>query len=137
MDERATEKGKDWRWLAVMEKNPTFDGVFYFGVTSTGIFCRPSCSSRTPKPENVAFFSESAEAERAGFRACLRCRPLEASFSGPQSELLAKALRLLDANRGDIETVDDLSTELGVSPGHLQKTFKTMLGAGPKEVMDM
>ena len=138
MNEAAIRKERaDWRWEAVKAKNAAFDGVFYFGVTSTGIFCRPSCSSRTPKLENVRFFPDPAVAENAGFRACLRCRPLEAHFAGPQAELLRRALRLLEAEEQAVETVDELAVRLGVSPGHSQKTFRTMLGAGPKEVMDM
>jgi AraC family transcriptional regulator of adaptative response/methylated-DNA-[protein]-cysteine methyltransferase len=139
MKERASQRSNDldWRWLAVTAKNPAFDGVFYFGVKTTGIFCRPSCSSRPPKPENVAFFSNTGDAERAGFRACRRCRPLEDYFPGPQAELIVRAMRLLESESGEVDTVDELCGRLGVSAGHLQKTFKTILGVGPKEVMDM
>lgn len=123
--------------MAVQSKNSAFDGVFYFGVRTTGIFCRPSCSSRPPKRENVAFFSDADEARSAGFRACLRCKPLEAKFSGAQGELIVRALRLLESEGDEVETVDELCSRLDVSPGHLQKTFKAVLGIGPKEVMDM
>jgi AraC family transcriptional regulator of adaptative response/methylated-DNA-[protein]-cysteine methyltransferase len=130
-------KGTDWRWLAVQAKNAAFDGVFYFGVKTTGIFCRPSCSSRQPKRENVAFFDDTKAARSAGFRACLRCKPLEAKFAGTQADLIVRAMRLLESEGDEVETVDELCSRLDVSSGHLQKTFKAVLGVGPKEVMDM
>lgn len=127
----------DWRWSAVAEKDPTFDGVFCFAVRTTGIFCRPSCSSRPPNRENVLFFASPADAEAAGFRACMRCRPKEQYFPGPGAELAARAFELLRDGETEVATIKDLSGRLGVSPGHLQKTFRSVLGLGPKEVMDM
>jgi AraC family transcriptional regulator of adaptative response/methylated-DNA-[protein]-cysteine methyltransferase len=127
----------DWRWLAVKDKKRTFDGIFYFGVKTTGIFCRPSCPSKTPRPENVVFFDMPREAEAAGFRACLRCKPLEEYFPGKNAELIAKAFRSLRETDKEIATIEELSGYLRVSPGHLQKTFKAVLGLSPKEVMDM
>jgi len=132
-----TQSKLDWRWLAVRDKNGRFDGVFYFAVSTTGIFCRPSCSSRTPKPENVSFFSEPKGAQSAGFRACRRCRPLETAYAGKNAELIAKALESLRDKDSETATIDELSSEIGVSTGHLQKTFKAVLGLSPKEVMDM
>src|SRR6185369_14078508 len=127
----------DWRWLAVQEKNPEFDGLFFFGVRTTGIFCRPSCSSKTPRPENVSFFATTAEAEKKGFRACLRCKPLNEYFPGKNAELVAKALETLRNRDLEIVTTAELAAKLRVSAGHLQKTFKAVLGLLPKEVMDM
>ena len=127
----------DWRWLAVRDKNGRFDGVFYFGVRTTGIFCRPSCSSRTPKPANVSFFADPKQAELAGFRACRRCKPLEAAYAGKNAELVTRALGTLRNRDLEVTTIDELSSEIGVSAGHLQKTFKAVLGLSPKEVMDM
>jgi AraC family transcriptional regulator of adaptative response/methylated-DNA-[protein]-cysteine methyltransferase len=127
----------DWRWLAVRDKNSSFDGLFFFGVRTTGIFCRPSCSSKTPKPENVSFFGSTKEAERKGFRACLRCKPLNDYFPGKNAELVAKALEILRNDKLEVATIDELSGRLEVSSGHLQKTFKAVLGLSPKEVMDM
>jgi len=138
-----TERGSsktaenDWRWLAVREKNRAFDGLFFFGVRTTGIFCRPSCSSKTPRPENVSYFATSAEAEKKGFRACLRCKPLNEYFPGRNAELVARALEALRNSDLEIVTTAELSAKLGVSAGHLQKIFKSVLGLSPKEVMDM
>jgi AraC family transcriptional regulator of adaptative response/methylated-DNA-[protein]-cysteine methyltransferase len=127
----------DWRWKAVETKNPEFDGVFFFGVQTTGIFCRPSCSSRSPKRRNVSFFETPVEAERAGFRACLRCKPTKEYSPGPAAVLLSRAFETLRSDADEILTVDDLANHLDVSSGHLQKTFKAVLGLSPKEVIDM
>lgn len=127
----------DWRWLAVEARNEEFDGVFCFGVRTTGIFCRPSCSSRRPKRENVAFFDTAIQAEGAGFRACLKCKPKEEYFPGAGAELVARAFRVFSGEEIEVVTVDGLAASLGVSPGHLQKTFKAVLGLSPKEVIDM
>lgn len=128
---------RDWRWEAVAGKSRAFDGVFFFGVRTTGIFCRPSCSSRRPKRENVSFYFSATDAESAGFRACLKCKPREAKFTEPSSELIAKTFRLLRNKEIEIATVEELCSRLGVSTGHLQKTFKNILGISPKEAMDM
>ena len=127
----------DWQWKAVAAKNRDLDGVFYFGVRTTGIFCRPSCSSRQPKRENVSFYPTADDARRAGFRACMRCKPQDANFTGPDAELVANALRMLRDDEVEIATVDELAAALNVSAGHVQKTFKNMIGVSPKEVMDM
>src|SRR6185436_1747831 len=127
----------DWRWSAVRTRNAEFDGVFYFGVQTTGVFCRPSCSSRSPKRENVRFFITPTDAERAGFRACLRCKPTREYFPGPAARLVARAFEILKSDNDEIPTIDELAERLDVSSGHLQKTFKAVLGLSPKEVTDM
>ena len=128
---------RDWKWHAVETRNREFDGVFYFGVRTTGIFCRPSCSSRRPKRQNVAFFVTPSEAENAGFRACQRCKPKNEYHPGARATLIQKAFEILSSNKGEVPTIDELSNRLDVSAGHLQKTFKSILGISPKEVMDM
>ena len=127
----------DWRWMAVESRNPEFDGVFYFGVHTTGIFCRPSCSSRSPKRQNVSFFATPTEAERSGFRACLRCKPTLEYSPTPAAKLISRAFEILLNDVDDIPTIDEIAKRLEVSAGHLQKTFKTVLGLSPKEVTDM
>ncbi len=126
----------DWRWNAVRTKNGDFDGVFFFGVKTTGIFCRPSCSSKPTRQQNVVYFATPAEAENAGFRACLRCRPKEKYTPSPTAELIARAFALIRSPEHEIATVDQLSGELEVSAGHLQKAFRK-IGLSPKEVIDM
>ena len=134
---QAAQNLTDWQWNAVLTKNRGLDGVFYFGVRTTGVFCRPSCSSRPPKRQNVAFFITPNDAQNAGFRACLRCRPLEATAAEPAAELIANAFRILRNNEIEIATVEDLAGGLNVSSGYLQKTFKNVLGVSPKEALDM
>ena len=125
----------DWQWTAVQKRSREFDGIFYFAVRTTGVFCRPSCRSRSPKRENVRFFVTPTEAENAGFRACLRCKPEQALTVRPGATLVANAFELLHGD--DTPTIDDIAIRLGVSSGHLQKTFKAVLGLSPKEVTDM
>ena len=137
MKQSATQKLKDWQWQAVATKNRELDGVFYFGVRTTGIFCRPSCSSRQPKRENISFFITAADAKNAGFRACLRCKPMDAEIHAPGPDMIANAFRLLRNKELEFATVEDLSAELEVTSGHLQKTFKNVLGVTPKEILDM
>ncbi len=139
MNSRTTKQkvGADWRWHAVESKNQEFDSVFYFGVKTTGIFCRPSCSSKPPKRQNVMFFITPTEAEKAGFRACLRCKPKNEYEPGAGAILIQKAFELLRSEEIEIPTIDELSARLDVSTGHLQKTFKAVLGLSPKEVVDM
>ena len=139
MNEQVTKQNEaaDWRWHAVENKSREFDGAFYFGVKTTGIFCRPSCSSKPPKRQNVTFFITPTDAEDAGFRACLRCKPKNEYEPGPNAVLIQKAFELLRSDEIEIPTIDELSAQLNVSTGHLQKTFKAVLGLSPKEVMDM
>jgi len=127
----------DWRYGIIKGKNPAFDGVFYFGVRTTGIFCRPSCSSRTPRPENVSFFETTADASLAGFRACHRCKPESEHHVSKTASLVAHALNKLQNKELEIATVSDLCAQLEVSSGHLQKVFKEVLRLSPKEVMNM
>ena len=127
----------DWRWQAVETRNHEFDGIFYFGVQTTGVFCRPSCSSKSPKRRNVSFFLSPGDAERAGFRACLRCKPKSEYLPGPKATLIRRAFEFLQVEEMEIPTIDALSRHLDISSGHLQKTFKAVLGLSPKEVIDM
>ena len=120
----------DNRWQAVVDRDRGRDGEFVFAVSTTGIYCRPSCPARRPRPENVSFFVDSAAAERAGFRACRRCRPK--SGLSPQDELVARATTWLDAHVEERVTLPRLATALGVSPGHLQRTFARVTGVSPR-----
>jgi AraC family transcriptional regulator of adaptative response/methylated-DNA-[protein]-cysteine methyltransferase len=120
----------DNRWQAVVNRDRSRDGEFVFAVSTTGIYCRPSCPARRPRPENVSFFADSAAAERAGFRACRRCRP-KAGLS-PQDELVARATTWLDAHVEERVTLPRLAAALGVSPGHLQRTFTRVTGVSPR-----
>jgi AraC family transcriptional regulator, regulatory protein of adaptative response / methylated-DNA-[protein]-cysteine methyltransferase len=132
-----SEQASDWRWAAVRSRNSAFDGVFYFAVRTTGIFCRPSCSSRAPKVENVSFFASAADAAGAGFRACLKCKPLETGLVDKNAEIVAHAMEMLRSGEVEIATVDELSSQLKTSVSGLQRAFRIILRLSPKEVMDI
>ncbi len=117
-------------WQAVKNNDAKFNGAFIYGVNSTKIYCKPSCASRRPKRENVRFFATFETAEEKGFRACRRCRPKSESLN-PQAELILRACEILET-REQI-TLEDLSAKLDLSPAHLQKTFKELIGVSPKK----
>ncbi len=118
-------------WQAVETNDARFDGAFVFGVKTTGIFCKPSCSARKPKRENVEFFDAVERAEKNGFRACLRCKPKLTNAADPQIEMVLRACELMETD--DQLSLDDLSGELNLSPSHFQRTFKEILGISPKK----
>ncbi|HEV7684030.1 MAG TPA: bifunctional DNA-binding transcriptional regulator/O6-methylguanine-DNA methyltransferase Ada [Pyrinomonadaceae bacterium] len=121
------------QWQAVLTKNARFDGRFVFAVSSTGIYCRPSCPSRRPRRERVSFFELPKQAEQAGFRACLRCRPRDSRAGDPQVHLAEEVCRLINESNGEPITLSALSAQLGVSSFHLQRTFKSVMGITPKD----
>ena len=126
-------------YLALKTRDARFDGRFFTGVTSTGIYCRPVCSVRTPQRQNCRFFNHAAQAENAGFRPCLRCRPELAPSSLPWSTqdasatLAQQAARLLDV-AGE-HSVSALAARLGVSSRHLQRIFQTHLSVSPLQYL--
>ena len=124
-------------YRALAARDARFDGRFFTGVVTTGIYCRPVCPARTPRRRNVRFFACAAAAEKAGFRACRRCRPDAApgtpAWAGT-SATVARALRLISAGALDDAPVDSLSGQLGVGNRHLRRLFRTELGASPNEI---
>jgi AraC family transcriptional regulator of adaptative response/methylated-DNA-[protein]-cysteine methyltransferase len=126
----------DDAWRAVLARNAQFDGRFVTAVRSTGIFCRPSCSARHPLRKNVQFFVTPAEAEAAGFRACLRCRPTDSAYERGNAAAIQKAREYLDAHAGEPVSLNALARCAGLSPSHLQRSFKQLLGISPKEYQD-
>jgi AraC family transcriptional regulator, regulatory protein of adaptative response / DNA-3-methyladenine glycosylase II len=121
-------------YQAAHSKDARFDGVFFIGVTSTGIYCRPSCPARTPKRENVRFYASAAAAQQAGFRACLRCRP-DATPGSPEwnlrADVAARAMRLIRDGTVDREGVDGLARRLGYSVRQLNRVVTEEVGTGP------
>ncbi len=115
------------RWQAVLRREPAADGAFYYAVHSTRIYCRATCPSRRPKRETVAFFDLAEAAERAGFRACRRCRPREVSV---QQQVVAHAQQMLDSAE-PIPTLDQLGDALGLSPFHVQRRSTARPGSRP------
>ena len=106
-----------------------------FAVSSTGVFCRPSCPARRPRRENVRFFEHATAAEQAGYRACLRCRP-KAVDGNPQSALVRAVCRYIEQHIEDRLTLSSLARAFRRSPFHLQRTFKAVLGVSPKAYID-
>jgi AraC family transcriptional regulator, regulatory protein of adaptative response / methylated-DNA-[protein]-cysteine methyltransferase len=123
---------EDSRWEAVLSRNGASDGKFVFAVSSTGVYCRPSCPSKRPRRENVTFFLRPQEAETAGFRECLRCRP-KAVAGNPRQELIKSVCRYIEQHLDEPVTLARLGAEFHQSPFHLQRTFKSVLGITPKE----
>ena len=123
-------------WEAMETRDTHMDGVFLYAVTSTGVYCRPSCPSRRPRRENVIFFQRPDAAERAGFRACLRCKPERERTRDAQAELVEKICRYLEAHLDEAVTLDGLSRQLHLSPFHLQRTFKAATGITPRGYAD-
>lgn len=122
------------RYAAIQSRDGRFDGQFVTAVRSTGIYCRPSCPARTPKPANVTFYPTSAAAHEAGYRACKRCLP-EAAPGSPEwdirGDLAARAMRLIADGVIEREGVPGLARRLGYSPRHLTRILTAQLGAGP------
>jgi AraC family transcriptional regulator of adaptative response/methylated-DNA-[protein]-cysteine methyltransferase len=123
-------------WEALETRDTHMDGVFFFAVITTGVYCRPSCPSRRPRRENVIFFQRRDAAERAGFRACLRCKPERERTRDAQSELVEKICRYLERHLDEAVTLDGLGRELQLSPFHLQRTFKAATGITPRGYAD-
>ena len=121
------------QWQAVLTKDARFDGQFVFAVSSTGIYCRPSCPSRRPRRDRVSFFQLPEGAEQAGFRACRRCHPRQARVMDPQIQMAQQVCRAIEANQGELITLAKLSGHLGVSAFHLQRTFKSIMGITPRD----
>lgn len=119
---------------ARLRRDPAYDGLFFVGVTSTRIYCRPVCPARQPLTKNVAFYPTAPAAEATGLRPCLRCRPETAPFcpawKGSKSTV-ERALKLIDAGALDTGNVTQLAERLGVGPRHLARLFKKHIGTSP------
>jgi len=121
-------------WQQVLARDAAADGQFVYAVKSTGIYCKPSCPSRRPERKNVSFFASPAQAEAAGFRACLRCEPsLAVPKADPQAAAVAKAAELLSQRAGERTSLEDLAAAAGLGRFALQRGFKRVLGVTPGE----
>jgi len=126
--------GDDEKWAAVLRRDPRADGVFYYSVKTTGVYCRPSCASRRAGRENVAFHGSCEAAEREGFRPCKRCRPDEASPRTRRAAAVAKACRLIESAE-EAPNLDALARSAGMSRFHFHRVFKGVTGVTPKEYL--
>ena len=125
----------DPRWADIIKRNPETDGQFVYSVRTTGVYCRPACAARTPRPENVRFHESPAEAERAGFRACKRCQPSAQSPAERQSAQIVELCRWIESSETS-PTLEALAARAGLSPYHLHRVFKAVTGVTPKAYAD-
>jgi AraC family transcriptional regulator of adaptative response/methylated-DNA-[protein]-cysteine methyltransferase len=123
-------------WQAVVNRDAAADGKFYYGVMTTGVYCRPTCPSRTANRGNVRFYMSAEEAERDGLRACLRCRPLALRDNSPASDRILALCRYIEEHADSQLTLSDLSRKAKLSPFHLQRSFKAVMGVSPKQYLD-
>src|SRR6266446_4242239 len=120
-------------WQAVLTRDKHSDGTFVYAVRSTGIYCNPSCAARRPRREQVVFFPQPEAAEQAGYRACRRCRPQEASVYQLQLEVVQHACHYIETHLEGPLTLEALGKEVSVSPYHLQRVFKRIMGITPRQ----
>src|ERR1700683_5339533 len=132
---RGETRGDERRWNALMARDSGEDGKFVFAVANTGVYVRRSCPARRPRRENVTFFSRPEQAEKAGFRACLRCRP-RASSGNPQSDAAKEICRYIGQHLDEPVTLERLGKAFRQSPFHLQRRFKAAIGITPREYAD-
>ncbi|MEO1793844.1 MAG: Ada metal-binding domain-containing protein [Pseudomonadota bacterium] len=124
-------------WQAMQTRDARFDGAFFVAVKTTGIYCRPVCKARMPQRKNIVFVRSAAEAERLGFRPCLRCRPETAPFCPAWRGTRAtvdRALRIIEEGFLDAHGVDEMADRLGIGSRHLSRLFAEHLGASPAQV---
>ena len=126
----AARREEAW-WTAVRRRDPSYDGAFFFAVRTTGVYCRPSCASRAAKRENVSFYSSAEAAERAGYRACKRCRPDKLGAPDPKVEAVKRACERIAAAE-EAPSLGDLAARAGMSPFHFHRVFKKVTGVTPK-----
>lgn len=122
---------EDSRWQAVCDRNLAANGQFYYAVLSTGIYCRPGCSSRQPRRENVRFYEDTSTAVDAGFRACKRCKPEQKSASEALIEVVVNACRHIEAAEDTVDLAE-LAENAQLSIWHFQRLFSRLVGVSPK-----
>lgn len=123
----------DPRFAEVRARRRAADGRFVYAVGTTGVFCRPSCPARAAKPENMAFYATAAEAIAAGFRPCKRCNPMQEVADAATIARVRRIADHIDAHADETITLGQLAAIAGLSPFHLQRTFKAALGVSPRE----
>ncbi|MDA0264407.1 MAG: bifunctional DNA-binding transcriptional regulator/O6-methylguanine-DNA methyltransferase Ada [Chloroflexi bacterium] len=121
------------KWEAVQTRDARADGRFVYSVSSTGIYCRPTCPSRRPAPHRVAFFPRAVDAEAAGFRACKRCLPDQESASVGNAGLVRRVCKYIQDNSDSGPTLAEIGRAVGTSPSHVQRVFKDATGVTPHQ----
>ena len=133
MQDQLVGSGLDLRWKALASRDAAADGTFVYGVTSTGVYCRPSCPSRRPRADRVRFFDTTNEARHAGFRACKRCRPDTVGLAQPGVDAVRRVSAYLASHADETVTLSQLARVASMSPHHLQRRFKAIVGLSPRE----
>ncbi|MGN8647640.1 bifunctional transcriptional activator/DNA repair enzyme AdaA [Gracilibacillus sp. HCP3S3_G5_1] len=124
-------------WGAVVKCDKRYDGMFFYAVKTTGIFCRPSCKSKTPNYDNICFFDNAADAIQQGFRPCKRCKPeLSINTFDPQQEIVDVAINYLNQHYQEKLTLNVIAFQIGVSPYYLSRIFKEKLGISPLKYLE-
>jgi AraC family transcriptional regulator of adaptative response/methylated-DNA-[protein]-cysteine methyltransferase len=126
-------QGLDPRWKALASRDDRADGTFVYGVTSTGVYCRPSCPSRRPRADRVRFFDSGLDARKDGFRPCKRCRPDSVAATTPGIEAVRRVSAFLATHADEPVTLTRLGRVASMSPHHLQRRFKAIVGLSPRE----
>lgn len=132
IDELASATTNDPRWAALIGRDSSADGKFYYSVKTTGVYCRPSCAARPARPENVQFHLTCEDAENAGFRPCKRCKPNEAGLAEESAKKIAKVCRQIEKSE-DVPSLKQLAGAVGMSTYHFHRTFKSITGLTPTE----
>ena len=133
MQDQMVGSGLDLRWKALASRDHAADGTFVYGVTSTRVYCRPSCPSRRPRADRVKFFDTTNEARQAGFRACKRCRPDTVGLAQPGVDAVRRVSAYLATHADERITLAHLARVASMSPHHLQRRFKSIVGLSPRE----
>jgi AraC family transcriptional regulator, regulatory protein of adaptative response / methylated-DNA-[protein]-cysteine methyltransferase len=128
---RAARVAADPRWSQLLARDASADGCFFYSVETTGVYCKPSCAARAPRPEHVAFHEDGPAAERAGFRPCKRCRPAGPSLEQERRTIVAELCRRIDAAESP-PSLRELADHAGLSPHHLHRIFKAVTGTTPR-----
>lgn len=122
---------QDWRWQAIATRDHKLDGTFYYAVKTTGVYCRPSCPSRMSKPDNVSFFLNCEDAERAGFRPCKRCNPREPALAKQHAAMVAKICHNIEMKQ-ELPSLSDMARKANLSSSHFHRIFKAVTGLTPR-----
>ena len=130
-EQRATATLNDPRWAAVVARDPEAEGKFVYSVRTTGVYCRPTCPSRTARPENMIFYATAREAEQAGFRPCKRCKPNQPSPASQQVGKIAEVCRLIETKE-TAPTLEQLAAYANMSVYHFHRVFKSVTGLTPR-----
>ena len=128
--ELANSTQQDPRWHSVVDRDSKADGKFFYSVKTTGVYCRPSCGARLARPENVQYHLTCEDAEKAGFRACKRCKPDQMGLAAENSLKIAKVCRLIERSE-QVLTLKHLAKQAEMSPFHFHRTFKSITGLTP------